>query len=74
MQATKTENHEIKVEKIKSVANSFNIYGGEIDKDALWYKVDALKDKKRFELADSARNFELNVPVWANVVKTKNKD
>ena len=60
------ENLKDEVEKLKEVANSLRVYGGNIDMDVL---VDIKKSKKKYVLRDSLNFLELEVPDWANVIK-----
>jgi hypothetical protein len=57
------------VENLKEVANSLRVYGGNIDMDVL---ADIKKSKEKYILRDSRNFLELEVPDWANVIKTKN--
>lgn len=54
------------VEKLKRVANSLRIYGGNIDMDVL---VDIKKSKEKYILQDSLNYLKLEVPDWLNIIK-----
>ncbi|WP_196885056.1 hypothetical protein [Aureivirga sp. CE67] len=69
----KSEDKKAKIEKLKSIANTVNIFGGPIDENALWYKIDALNDDKNLSFTDTINKFELEIPKWANITKTQNK-
>jgi len=60
------ENLKEEIEKLKKVANSLRVYGGNIDIDVL---VDIKKSKEKYILRDSRNFLELEVPDWANVIK-----
>lgn len=55
------------VEKLKEIANSLRVYGGNIDMDVL---VDIKKSKEKYILQDSLSFLELEVPDWLNVIKS----
>jgi hypothetical protein len=62
------ENLKEEVEKLKEVANSLRVYGGNIDMDVL---VDKKMSKEKYILRDSLNFLELEVPDWLNVIKPK---
>ncbi len=62
------ENLKEEVEKLKEVANSLRVYGGNIDMDVL---VDLKKLKEKYILRDSLNFLEWEVPDWLNVIKPK---
>ncbi len=61
---------EVVIGRIKGIANRFDIFGGPIDKDALYYKVEVEKQGDLLQIADSIRKFEWDIPTWANLMKT----
>ena len=62
------ENLKEEIEKLKNVANSVRVYGGNIDIDVL---VNIKKSKEQYVLRDSLNFLELEVPDWLNVIKPK---
>jgi hypothetical protein len=54
------------IEKLKAVANSLRVYGGDIDMDVL---IETKKSKEKYILRDSLNYLEVEVPDWANVIK-----
>jgi hypothetical protein len=54
------------IDKLKDVANSLRVYGGNIDMDVL---VDIKHFKENYVLRDSLNLLELEVPDWLNVIK-----
>jgi len=62
------ENLKEEIEKLKNVANSLRIYGGNIDMDVL---VDIKKSKEKYVLQDKLNFLELEVPDWLNVIKPR---
>jgi hypothetical protein len=60
------ENLKQEVEKLKEVANSLRVYGGNIDLDVL---VDIKKSKEKYIFRDSLNFLELEIPDWANIIK-----
>ncbi|NOQ71022.1 MAG: hypothetical protein GQ574_03410 [Crocinitomix sp.] len=70
IQSYESDKIDEKIAKIKAVAERFSIYGSEIDTDALWYMIDARKDTSDMQLTDTLKNYELDIPKWANICKT----
>jgi len=62
------DNLKEEIEKLKDVANSLRVYGGNIDMDVL---VDIKKSKEKYILRDSLFFLELEVPDWLNVIQPK---
>ena len=60
------ENLNDEIEKLKIVANSLRIYGGNIDMDVLF---DIKKSQEKYILQDSLNFLELEIPNWLNVIK-----
>ncbi len=60
------ENLKEEIDKLKDVANSLRIYGGNIDMDVL---VDIKNLKENYVLRDSLNILELVVPDWLNIIK-----
>lgn len=65
------ENLKEEVNKMKEVANSLRVYGGNIDMGVL---LDKKKSNDIYILHDSLNYLELEVPVWLNVIKTKHNN
>jgi len=65
------ENLEEEIEKLKVVANSLRVYGGNIDMDVL---MNIKKSKEKYILRDSLNFLELEVPEWLNIIKPKYKN
>jgi hypothetical protein len=62
------ENLQEEVEKLKEVANSLRVYGGNIDMGVL---VDIKKSKEKYILRDSLNFIALEVPDWLNIIKPR---
>lgn len=56
------------IEKLKTVANSLRIYGGNVDMDVL---IDLKHSKEKYILQDSLNRLELEVPDWLNIIKSQ---
>ena len=59
------------IEKLKRVANSLRVYGGNIDIDVL---VGIKKSKEKYVLRDSLNLLELEVPDWLNILNPMYKN
>lgn len=60
------ENLQEEIDKLKDVANSLRVFGGNIDLDVL---VDIKHFKENYVLRDNLKLLELEVPYWLNVIQ-----
>ena len=70
---TKTSFEE-KLNSIKSIAETVDIFGGTIDFEALYYKYDAAQVDKLIELVDPVGKFYLDLPLWFNKITSESDD
>ncbi|WP_298900195.1 hypothetical protein [uncultured Psychroserpens sp.] len=64
------ESIEQKIESIKNISNSVDIFGGPIDIDGTYAKMEAEEDNTTIEFINESKGFELDIPNWANLVKS----
>ncbi len=59
-----------KIDKIKKISNSVNVFGGPIDIDGTYAKMEAVEENKALEYVNEAIGFKVEIPKWANIVKS----
>lgn len=52
---------------LKLVAENIDVFGGPINKEAFYYKLNAQSENKRMIYTDSVYNFEIDLPEWVNI-------
>jgi hypothetical protein len=65
---------EEKLDSLKSIAETVDIFGGFIDKNALYYKLDAAITDELMELVDPLGKFYLSLPPWFNKTRSVGGD
>ncbi|EDP72255.1 hypothetical protein FBALC1_14177 [Flavobacteriales bacterium ALC-1] len=64
------EDVEQKIEFIKEISDSYNVFGGPIDIDGTYAKMDAEEENTNIEFVNDNAGFEVEIPSWANLLKS----
>lgn len=59
-----------KIKEIKDIANSINVFGAPIDIEGTYQKMKTEQEGKTLEFVNPDKNFTIDIPKWANIVKT----
>ena len=59
-----------KIKDIKEISDSFKVFGGPIDIDGTYAKMDAEKDNTTISFTNKNAGFEVEIPKWANLIKS----
>lgn len=63
-----------KINIIKKIAESIDIYGYKIDLNTLYYKLEVQKEGEELQYTDTLRRFEFDVPNWLNIIESESKN
>jgi hypothetical protein len=63
-----------KIQYLKKLADSYCIYGGVINLEALSYKIKAIADGEKVEYGFADKGFKFSVPNWLNILDINAED
>lgn len=55
---------------LKQISENIDVFGGQINKEAFYYKIEAENQNTPFTYIDSLNNYSIEIPQWFNVCQT----